>query len=194
MSTFNIAVFRFIHNFSGRNIFLDGLGIFFAEWLPYLLVLGFLVLVLYEQGSRRKVYLFVEGALAVILSRGIITTAIHFFYYHARPFVYYGISPLISESGSSFPSAHAAWFFALAMTVWYANRKWGWWYFFLATLMGIARIYAGVHWPLDIIVGAVIGIASAMFVRWLLKDFRNQLTTSQPSASSPAEKSGKSPR
>jgi undecaprenyl-diphosphatase len=96
----------------------------------------------------------------------------------------YGISPLINESGSSFPSAHAAWFFALAMTVWYANRKWGWWYFALATVMGIARIYAGVHWPFDIIGGAVIGIASGIFVHWLLRTDREQIEAGnvQPAA------------
>lgn len=175
----NIVLFNWIHNFSGRSVILDVLAIFFAEWLPYLLVLGFLLLVLYQPASRRKLYLFAEGALAIILARGIITTTIHFFYYHARPFVAYGISPLISESGSSFPSAHAAWFFALAMTVWYTNRKWGTWYFILATLMGIARVYAGVHWPYDIIAGAIIGIASGVFVHWLLQPVSKQIEESE---------------
>jgi undecaprenyl-diphosphatase len=179
MNSFNTSLFQFIHHFSGRWAFLDYLAIFFAEWLPYLLVLAFLVLVLYQTTSRGRLYLFIEGTLAVILSRGIITTAIQFFYYHARPFVVYGISPLINESGSSFPSAHAAIFFALAMTVWFANHKWGWWFFVLATLMGIARIYAGVHWPLDVIGGAVIGIASGWLVHWLLREDRDLISRSK---------------
>lgn len=165
----NQAAFVWIHKFSGRWPTLDIFAIFLAQWLPYLLVIAFLVLVFYQDGARRKLFLFIEGVLAVILSRGIITTAIQFFYYHPRPFVFYGIAPLINESGSSFPSAHAALFFALAMIVWYVNRKWGWWFFILATLMGIARIYAGVHWPLDVIGGAAIGLASGVFVHWFLK-------------------------
>ncbi len=165
----NQSFFLLIHNLAGRNAFLDGLAIFFAQWLPYLLVIGFLVLMYDQIGSRRKLYLFAEGALAVILSRGIIATTIHFFYYHARPFVVYGFTPLIGESGSSFPSGHAAWFFALAMVVWYANRKWGIWYFILAALMGIARVYVGVHWPFDILGGAAIGIASGIAINALLK-------------------------
>lgn len=168
MSTFNESLFQLIHNLSGRHAFFDYLAIFFAEWLPYLLVIAFLVLVFDQVTSRRRFYLFVEGALAVILSRGIITTIIQFFYYHPRPFESYGFSPLFAESGSSFPSGHAAWFFALAMIVWYTNRKWGWWFFALATLMGLARIYAGVHWPLDVIGGVAIGIASGVFVKWIL--------------------------
>lgn len=175
MAFLNGKIFLWIHGFAGHNPFLDSIAIFFAEWLPYILVIVFLLLVLSENGMRRKIYLFAEGALAIILARGIVTTAIHFFYYHARPFAVYNFTPLINESGSSFPSAHAAWFFALAMTVWYANRAWGWWFFGLATLMGIARIYVGVHWPLDIIGGAVIGIASAIFVRWMLKGPREAL-------------------
>jgi undecaprenyl-diphosphatase len=177
MSALNQSIFLWIHNLSGRIAFFDYLAIFLAERLPYILVLASLVLVFYQNGMRRRLYLFAEGALAIILARGIITTAIHFFYYHPRPFEVYGFAPLINESGSSFPSAHAAWFFALAMTVWYANRKWGWWFFAAATLMGIARIYAGVHWPLDVLGGAAIGIVSAVFVRWILKQPREALTS-----------------
>lgn len=168
MSNLNQLLFVWIHNLSGRSAWLDGLGIFFADYLAYLLVIGFLVLVIYEEGARQKFRLFAEGVIAVILARGIITTAIRFFYYHPRPFEAYGFAPLIGESGSSFPSGHAAWFFALAMVVWYVNRKWGIWYLVLAAAMGLARIYAGVHFPLDVLGGAAVGIASGMFVHWLL--------------------------
>jgi membrane-associated phospholipid phosphatase len=41
--------------------------------------------------------------------------------------------------------------------------------------MGIARIYVGVHWPLDILGGIVVGLASAWFVHWLLRDVREKL-------------------
>jgi undecaprenyl-diphosphatase len=171
----NQTLFLFIHHFAGRNIFADDIGVFFAEYLPYLMVLGFLVLAFYENGWRKKLYLFAEGTLAVILSRGIVTELIRFFYHHERPFAFYGFTPLISESGWSFPSGHAMWFFALALTIWYFNRKWGWWYFVLAALMGVARIYAGVHWPYDILGGAILGMACAMFAHWLFKDSRKKL-------------------
>ncbi len=175
MFSFNQAAFQFIYAAGHRNAFWNVLGIFFAEYLPYLLVLAFLVLVYYQNGWRRKVYLFSEGALAIILARGLVAEAIHFFYHHPRPFVFYGFTPLISESGWSFPSGHATWFFALAFVVWYANRKWGWWFFALSTIMGIARIYVGVHWPLDIAGGAVIGLFCAWFVHWLLTESRKGL-------------------
>jgi undecaprenyl-diphosphatase len=175
MTAWNLTIFNLIHDWSGHFVFADITAIFFAEYLPYLLVAGFLVLVLYRSGSRRKFYLFAEGALAVILARGIVTEVIRFFYNVPRPFALLGFSPLIAESGASFPSGHMAWFFALALVIWFADRKWGFWYFVLAALMGIARIYAGVHWPLDILGGIVVGLASGWFVHWLFRGVRAEL-------------------
>lgn len=175
MINWNLDVFNFIHGWSGRFFPLDIAGIFFAEYLPYFLVVGFLILVFCEPGPRRKLYLFAEGTLAVILARGIITESIKFFYSVQRPFSLLGFSPLVSESAPSFPSGHMAFFFALAIVVWFANRKWGIWYFVLTAVMGIARIYAGVHWPLDIIGGAAVGLASGWFIHWLLRGSREAL-------------------
>jgi undecaprenyl-diphosphatase len=175
MTGWNLAVFNFIHGWSRHYVLADSAAVFFAEYLPYLLVIAFLILVFRESGARRKFYLFAEGSLAVILSRGIITESIKFFYNVPRPFAELGFSPLIGESGASFPSGHAAWFFALAIVVWFANRKWGIWFFALSAVMGVARIYAGIHWPLDILGGIVLGVASGYFVHWLLRGARTEL-------------------
>lgn len=175
MSSFNQVLFQFIYGLSHRNFLLDDLGIFCAQYLPYLLVIGFLILVFYEEGWRRKWYFFSEAAIAIILSRGLLTEIIRFFYNHPRPFDVLGFTPLIGESGYSFPSGHAAWFFALAMVIFFRNRKWGTWFFVLALVNGIARIYVGVHWPLDILGGAAIGILSVVFIHWLMRDSRKKL-------------------
>jgi undecaprenyl-diphosphatase len=175
MANANLIIFNIIHGWSGHYVFADVAAIFFAEYLPYLLVLGFLILAFQQSGARRKFYLFAEGLLAVILARGIITEVIRFFYPVTRPFALLGFSPLIPESGSSFPSGHMAWFFALALAIWFVNRKWGAWYFVLSAVMGVARIYAGVHWPFDILAGAVLGILCAWFIHWLLRDSRAAL-------------------
>jgi undecaprenyl-diphosphatase len=177
MSSFNLALFNAIYNFGHRNIFFQVVAIFFAQYLAYLLVAAFLVLVLLQKETRGKIHLFCEGALAIILARGIIAESIKFFYNHPRPFDILGFTPLISESGSSFPSGHMAWFFAVALVVYYANRKWGIWFFVLSFLMGIARIYVGVHWPLDILGGILVGLLSALFVHWILRASRKELSS-----------------
>lgn len=180
MTSLNQHLFLIIFMAGHRNGFLAALAIFFAQWMPYLLVFAFLLLAYYQKGWRHKVYLFAEGALAVILSRGIVTELIRFFYHHPRPFSVYGLVPLFAESGWSFPSGHAAWFFALATTVWFANRKWGWWFFAFTILNGWARIYAGVHWPMDILGGALVGIASAWGIHWLLARSKAELDRALP--------------
>lgn len=175
MTTLNQSLFLFIHQFAGGNFLLDDLGVFFGQYLAYLMGVGFLVFVYYERGWRRKLYVLAEGAIAAMLARGLITEIVRFFYHHARPFTFYDFTPLIQETGWSLPSGHAALFFAIAMVLWYRNRAWGAWYLALAVLMGVARIYAGVHWPLDIVAGAAVGIGSAMFVHWLLRDSRGKI-------------------
>ncbi len=175
MQSFNEIVFKFFFYTIPHNSFSDVLGIIIAQYIPYLLVLGFLILVYYQPFSRRRVYLFCEGALALILARGLITEIIRFFYHHERPFSFYNFTPLIPESGWSLPSGHASFFFALAMVVWYADRRWGMVYLVLVTLVGLARIFVGVHWPLDIIAGAIVGIASAAAVHALLRKSREEL-------------------
>jgi undecaprenyl-diphosphatase len=67
----------------------------------------------------------------------------------------------------SFPSGHAAGSFAAAATlahVWAPGRAvfWG-----LAALIAFSRIYAGVHYPLDVLGGALLGLASAWLVHYL---------------------------
>jgi undecaprenyl-diphosphatase len=61
----------------------------------------------------------------------------------------------------SFPSGHAASSFAAAVTL---SRLWpagGGALWVLAILVSLSRIYVGVHYPLDVIGGAILGIASA---------------------------------
>jgi len=61
------------------------------------------------------------------------------------------------RGGYSFPSNHASNVFGLAtfLTFFYP-RKWGW-YFGIAGAVAFSRIYVGVHYPLDILGGLILG-------------------------------------
>ncbi len=177
MSDINRNLFEFFFGLTGRNGLLDSFGIFLANTLPYLMVLGFLVFAIGHKNWKLRWLILAEGAMATILSRGIITEAIRFFYHNPRPFVALSLSPLITESSYSFPSGHAVFFFALAMTIFYHNRRLGWWYFALSLINGLARIFVGVHWPLDIAGGIVLGIFSGFIVHQLIKPYLRQITT-----------------
>lgn len=67
-----------------------------------------------------------------------------------------------------FPSCHAANSFALAsfLTLLFANRKLSLFIFAWAVLNSYSRVYLGVHYPGDLLVGAIIGTAAVWL--WLL--------------------------
>ena len=102
--------------------------------------------------------------ISAIVARFVFVEAIRFFYYNPRPFlVLENVNQLINhETTGSMPSGHASFYFALATGVCLYNKKAGYIYLILAGLMGFARIFSGVHWPLDIIVEAVLGIGTAI--------------------------------
>ncbi len=109
------------------------------------------------------------GIAAIVsagIARGLVKPLITHFYHVARPYVVLSsahniIGPQVGEEYQSFPSGHAIFFFALAMAIFMHNRKLGWWFFAGATIMGVARVIGGIHWPSDILGGAVLGILTA---------------------------------
>ena len=171
----NEVLFEFLFRWSGQNWLFDDAVVFLAKFFPYLLILGSLLWLSSLGNWKSKFSVFAEGMMAIILSRGIITELVRFFYENPRPFAALDITPLIVENSSSFPSGHAAFFFAMATTIFYYNRRIGWWFFGFAVLNGLARVVAGAHWPLDIVGGVIVGVVSAILVHELLKKYSGQI-------------------
>ena len=63
------------------------------------------------------------------------------------------------SSQKSFPSNHSANIWALSLIVGYLYANVKTYFIILAILISISRVYIGVHYPLDIIFGAIIGIS-----------------------------------
>ena len=79
------------------------------------------------------------------------------------------IFPYSNARGRSFPSGHTSLVFATAASLSIECKKW---YVILpsyayACSVGYSRIYLGVHYPTDVIVGAALGIGSAYLCHWL---------------------------
>ncbi len=77
-----------------------------------------------------------------------------------RPFsALENVTKLTEESVmSSFPSGHSTMAFALATAIYMYNKKIGIIFFILAFFVAISRSLVGVHFPLDIFVGMLIGV------------------------------------
>ncbi|MBQ2924585.1 MAG: phosphatase PAP2 family protein, partial [Anaerotignum sp.] len=64
----------------------------------------------------------------------------------------------------SFPSGHTSASFAAATAIYAINRKWGIAAYVFAAVMGFSRLYLGVHFPTDVLAGALVGTAAAMII------------------------------
>lgn len=67
-------------------------------------------------------------------------------------------------SGFSFPSGHTFSSFNCAVVLTLFNKKMGYFTIPLATLIGLSRIFMCVHYPTDVLAGAVCGILTALAV------------------------------
>jgi len=68
---------------------------------------------------------------------------------------------------ASFPSGHASTSFAAATMLTTFLPRWAPAWFLFALAIGFSRVYVGVHYPLDIVGGAMLGAAIAIALRLL---------------------------
>ena len=113
-------------------------------------------------------YVFAPATIAWFL-----VDAIKFFFPFPRPFMELGLTPLVlvSDPFGSFPSGHAAFFAALGLTIYLRDKKAGAWFLAGALLIGLARIATGVHYPLDILTGFLLGGVIAFTAHHILLKF-----------------------
>jgi undecaprenyl-diphosphatase len=82
-------------------------------------------------------------------------------------------APLVDLPATfSFPSGHATVSFACATTLALAVPRLRWPLYTLAALISFSRVYVGVHYPLDVLAGAVLGVAIAIALRTLAAALR----------------------
>jgi undecaprenyl-diphosphatase len=165
----DVQLFHLLNNLAGQSRFLDGTFVFLAEYLPYVLIVVLLALVFFSQyPNRKKLEILLVAGVSGVIARFGVTELIRFFYPRPRPFITLPeIHRLLTENSWSFPSGHATFFFALSTAVYLYNKKWGVFFFAATILMTISRVIAGVHYPSDVLGGAIIGILVAYVTYWL---------------------------
>jgi membrane-associated phospholipid phosphatase len=156
---------------------LDNFFIFFTDLGGAVAILiATLALVLLLANRHRKL----EAAILAtgVFGAAIINIALKLLFERVRPTLW---QPLVIEHSFSFPSGHAMASSALVCCVvilmW--RNRWRWWILAGASaymvLIGISRVYLGVHYPSDVLAGWLISVAWVFLARWIvLRLYRNR--------------------
>jgi undecaprenyl-diphosphatase len=148
-------------------------------WIPFIL---FMIFSLYKALPRQQFYLALLFLfLAFIASDTSASYVLKNLTQRLRPCRDEMIKPLIywfnQKCGGrfGFVSSHSANAFALVMFWWKAlpqkkiNYKWLW---IFPAVVAYSRLYLGVHYPADLVVGAIIGLTWGYILSWCLKHNR----------------------
>jgi membrane-associated phospholipid phosphatase len=185
LQTLDTGLFHFI-NRSLSNPFFDWLmpslsGHHIGWFVPLAVLFGLGVLCFGNPRARLCAFMAI---LIISLGDGLVTNTIKHAIARPRPFVtlpdarVFGqigkgyVAPEISEDGAdmtanrgnhnSMPSAHAANMFAATMVLFLFYRKSLWFMLPLALGVAFSRIYNGMHYPSDVLAGAILGAGYAV--------------------------------
>lgn len=180
LSHLNIFSFYWINHGLDNRLF-DLLMPFITDFgsiLAWFIIFG-LMFVFGGHKTRKIAFL---GVVALILANGVVYS-LKYLVAEPRPFLTLSNVDLLvhAEETYSFPSGHAASSFAAAFVIgckYRLNLKGKTYDLFyplmiFAAIIGFSRIYIGVHYPYDVIVGAIIGTLSGYMV---LKFWNHNLT------------------
>lgn len=179
MNVFDFKIITFINHFSQHYFLFDKIVSFLAG--SHLLKGGVILTLIWwawfkksERQSHDRQHIvstLLSSMIAALLSRVFEATLP----FRPRPLgneslnflIPYGMEPTELhdwwKSWSSFPSDHASLFFALSTGLLFVSRKVGIFALaYTALLIALPRIYLGLHYPTDIIAGAIIGMTAAL--------------------------------
>lgn len=146
------------------------LMIFLAKYL-YIIVIAVPILyaLLQSRKVQKKMLLFAVVSLPLTFLLARLASAI---YYDPRPFVIGHFTPLISHAANNgFPSDHTLISFAFASLLFIFNKRLGVVAGILGLFVGVARVYVGIHSPIDIVGAIAIAVVGAAIVDQVLARF-----------------------
>lgn len=174
---FNIdwLIFEKINSLAGQFAWLDTFSIFLAEKLIYFLFFFvFCYFFFLWQREKRRARQFCLSLIFILGLTIIVNLFFNLFYFRPRPYlVYSAVKKLTHFSGvlkSSFPSSHTSLVFALSFAILLTDKKLGWFFLVLAFLIGLGRIFIGVHWPSDILASIFITFIFSYLCRRFILD------------------------
>ena len=167
---------KWFNGFAGQVEWLDILGLLIAEYLIFAIPL-IIILVYFLSKKRKKIFSIL---LKIVLGLGLVYLLdylVGLIFPRPRPFVnhqeIYQLAKLFARPiDYSFPSHHTASAFVLALSVLLDWKKFGIILLVMACVIGLGRIFIGVHYPTDILGGIVTAIISVFLINFILKYFK----------------------
>lgn len=164
------------------NCGVDNLIIFGAKYLIFGIV--FMALVIWATTTTKNRWQFATAVALAGITAFMLFKITGALYYHPRPFVVEHIKPLISHGNdNSFPSEHTLLAMTLSAVIYYYRPRLALGLFGLTLLVGISRVLAHVHSPVDIlgslILGALAGWAGYQLAKKLLPGSKQTATDQQ---------------
>lgn len=130
-------------------------------------------------GNQRMKYIGFEAIAALVISQSIVYLLKKAL---SRERPYKIIEHLntfgIDMKDYSFPSGHTTASFSIATTVALNMPRISIYIFILAMIIGISRIYLGVHYPTDVAAGILLGLSVSLLVHFYLLKYINELAQS----------------
>jgi len=142
---------------------------FIASFLWWLMVAGVIYLWIY----RKKIsFRYLVNIFFAVLVAWLLSEVIKKFFPTQRPFVVSGAIPLTLTwpLDSSFPSAHSSSAFALAIGLRKTDKRLFLIYFIFAVVVAIGRVVSHVHYFVDVLAGALIGVCAVLILDRLRVD------------------------
>ncbi len=159
----DVALFYFF-NKTLANPFFDIVMPFITTETNWVLLWIFAWFLLLFKGGKHRVILAFSVLTLVLLTDQFSSGVLKDLVGRVRPCnVLFNINLLVGcTSSGSFPSSHAVNNFAVAAFIVYFYRNLKWLMYSIATVLALSRVFVGVHYPSDIIGGAILGFIFGM--------------------------------
>lgn len=163
----NSSLFEAIYGLAHRSATLDQVIIFGATWLP-VIVGGLVVIIILSLASRDRIPRRAAFIILVPTIAWFIAHILKAIINSPRPALALdAVKPLFLADGNAFPSGHTTLFFALTFALYPFHPKLSTLTAISAILISLARVAAGVHWPIDILGGFILA-GVVVFIAWTM--------------------------